>query len=262
MPVTRNMRCFVWGTVLLTLLPVLSAEAQTSAEPGLESMFYSQAEVNSIRDALTAYLNRAKGNNVSAAEYLNNATEIKKIQTENRYFTYPQFFLESLVYHSSLDWSIWVSGKKITAEYPAIEGELKVTAIDKERVSFEWIPVDMKKVMEIWDKWPNDDIKVDEYNKTVSFTLLPNQTFSSYVMRVLEGKVMPVTVGREVTGDELLTPKEVTLPVPEKKENTEPELMPKEQSTTEPAPEPDTVEEPLKPKNVGKEVIGLFDKHE
>src|SRR5262249_23080314 len=40
----------------------------------------------------------------------------------------------------------------------------------------------------------NQSVNVDSAQGIVSFTLRPNQTFSSYAMRVLEGRVKPVTI--------------------------------------------------------------------
>jgi hypothetical protein len=53
----------------------------------------------------------------------------------------------------------------------------------------------MDKVVEAWRSQNNDDIQVDEQEGTVVFTLRPNQTFTSYLMRVVEGRVQPVTIG-------------------------------------------------------------------
>ncbi|MGE0754441.1 MAG: hypothetical protein AB7L92_04705 [Alphaproteobacteria bacterium] len=218
----------------------------------LQSLFYTNSEIGNIRDAVSAYLNRGAGNggaeDVSAAEYLDKAAEIKKLRTESRYFTYPQYFLESLVFHSDADWTVWISGRKISAENPSIEGELKVLDINKNSVSLEWTPYDMDKVMEVWNKWPNDVVSVDTYNNIVTFTLLPNQTFSSYVMRVLEGKVLPVTIDRKQIEDSLKLPTDVTLPGPD---DSHPE------SGTQPSNNP-PLDPPLPPRNMSKEIIGLF----
>ena len=77
-------------------------------------------------------------------------------------------------------------------------------SLDKNQVDIEWTPVRMDRVNAVWDtvkgmppqtsSGQSGHVKVHADKGTVTFTLRPNQTFSSYTMRVVEGKVTPVTV--------------------------------------------------------------------
>ena len=142
-------------------------------------------------------------------------------EEEPKYFIYPQFFLESLVYHSQDDWLIQINGQKILPNKPSSQLPLVVVGIDNERVLLSWRPKDMSKVLEVWDKrnTPTEITKIVE-NKAmevhfddkvnpqattalvtvnrdqniVLFYLHSNQTFSSFSMQILEGKILPVRV--------------------------------------------------------------------
>ncbi len=188
--------------------PVSAPKPPKEAE--IESLFYTASEVDKIHQAMNAYLRKKSGQagdeTFNPDEYYDQASEIKQSRAEGRYFTYPQFFLESLVFRSDIDWTIWVNGQKITPDSASAANEIRVVNIGKGEVTFEWQPHSMEKVNEVWGKWPNDQVVVNGMQGTVGFTLHPNQTFSSYVMRVLEGKVMPVTIDNQYL--------ESTLPVP------------------------------------------------
>ena len=122
-------------------------------------------------------------------------TELKKmgLRVEEKTFTYPQFFLDSLVYHDEKDWTVLINKARLSAKV-AQSGDISIISVDNEKVLVEWKPKKMERVNESWAQYKNDTAKVDVLEGTVRFTLRPNQTFSSYVMRVIEGRVKPVTV--------------------------------------------------------------------
>jgi hypothetical protein len=162
--------------------------------PRLRSLFFSAEEIVAIRAAIASYKRRAAnlGEEITEDEML----KLPGFQEapSSRFFTYPQFFLESLVYHSPKDWVIWLNSQKITHASANITTDIRVLAIDENQVKLEWHPAVMERIMDVWQKNPTEGITVDSANGTVTFSLHTNQTFSSYVMRVLEGKVMPVTI--------------------------------------------------------------------
>lgn len=165
----------------------------------IKSLFFSQEEITDIHLAVNTYLSHiGRGSNLPFDEeaFLQRLGGIKRGNTasQSRFYTYPQFFLESLVYDAKSQWSIRLNGRTILHNTPQEGSNVRVTAITPERVSLEWAPPDMERVMEIWKRFPNDTITVDAVRSRVSFALKPNQTFSSYVMNVLEGKVEPVSV--------------------------------------------------------------------
>jgi hypothetical protein len=163
----------------------------------VKSLFFSAQEMASIRKAVAVYVRIASGDtNGDALDFLKRLQgggADDKGRPGARYFVYPQFFLASLVYDSPQDWSVRVNNEKLTTKEPESMG-IRVIEIDKDRVKLEWMPSDMHKVEEVWNVSPNKDVKVDVKAHKVTFTLRPNQTFTSYVMRVVEGKVMPMVI--------------------------------------------------------------------
>ena len=137
-----------------------------------------------------------------------------------RFYTYPQFFLSSIVYYSSKEWSVWINTVKLTnpaasepIEIPVTQfknvsegtpekAPMKVVSINKEKVTFEWKPLSMAKITETLSALPpgqNDArIVVDQDEKVVRFTLHANQTFSSHSMSVVEGETVPVSVNNNL----------------------------------------------------------------
>jgi hypothetical protein len=77
----------------------------------------------------------------------------------------------------------------------------------------------MGRVNEIWRVAPNPRVVVSQRQATVEFVLRPNQTFSSYAMDVLEGKLTPVTIDNtivQIPAEDLQAPS----PLPADEEKT------------------------------------------
>lgn len=169
------------------------------------SLFISPDEMAQINDAIAAYkrMREAQSSNAEsqAKNFLNQMEEIAKVvqpKPKPTQFTYPQFYLQTLSYQHPDDWMVMVNGEKFMAGYDNPASWLKVVMVNKESVLLEWTPRDMERVNASWMVAPGEagqhDVTVDSLRGTVTFTLQPNQTFSSYAMRVLEGKVKPMTV--------------------------------------------------------------------
>lgn len=170
-----------------------STEPET---PQVKSLFFTQEEMLSMRKALSVYakIMSGEGESNEAMDFLRRLQGGDKPKAAARYFVYPQFYLESLVYNNSEDWSVRINKQKMTPTNPEGKSNIKVTSVDKDKVTVEWIPSDMQKVVEVWSVSPTDNVEVNAKSNLVRFTLRPNQTFSSYVMRVLEGKVVPMVI--------------------------------------------------------------------
>ena len=210
------------------VLPPINAPVPiANAKP--VSLFLTLDELSRINDAIATY-KRNRDAKVSSAEnqaknFLNQldpgiidapAEKPKPVP-----FTYPQFFLQTLSYHSANEWLVVINGEKFIPHYNNPRSWLKVVMVDKEMVVMEWRPQNMKKVSEAWMVAPvvpaKSDVLVDSIHETVTFTLKPNQTFSSFAMRVVEGKVPPVTVmiqpdEQNGTGGEAAKPIDVPQP--------------------------------------------------
>ncbi|MCE2927065.1 MAG: hypothetical protein LW823_05440 [Rickettsiales bacterium] len=186
--------------------PTVGAPAETVApdgvepatqQPNLRSLFFTPEQIKNINYAVNIYRKNARGGSSSddfdEEDFLSRLTSIKQTPQTNRYYQYPQFFLESLVYHAADNWIVWVNGQKITQATPVENTDLVVESINQDYVSLLWRPASMDKVIETWDKSANPRVTVNKRAGKVQFSLRPNQTFSSYVMDILEGKVKPVT---------------------------------------------------------------------
>ena len=180
------------------LPPMVQAEPVVPIkEPLPPSIFLTTSEQKRIQAALAAYeqskISDTEEKGAGLLGLLSGLGTTKETPVEKT-FTYPQFFLSSLVYHGKDDWVVLIDNNKFSAKGLLGNDELKLLEVDNEKVFVEWKPKKMDRVSQSWVQNKNKDILVDPVAGTVTFTLHPNQTFSSFVMRVLEGKVMPVTV--------------------------------------------------------------------
>lgn len=178
-------------------LPMGDQDTRPKKLPEVKSMFFTSEEMASIHKAVAVYARILSGEGGDALDFLKRLQGGDKPKDMPRYFVYPQFFLASLVYHSQDDWSVYINNQKLTNKQPEGSQGIRVKDIDKDKVVIEWMPPDLQKVEDVWNLSPNDKIDVDLKHGKVTFTLRPNQTFSSYVMRVLEGKVMPMVLDME-----------------------------------------------------------------
>ncbi|MDX1975308.1 MAG: hypothetical protein SFT92_06490 [Rickettsiales bacterium] len=224
-------------------IPMLLLKREDGPPPVVPSMFYSPDEIRQIHLAINTYIKYSNGNEkemtADEADFLNKMAAIfgKKEVKHSAYFTYPQFFLKSIVFHSADDWSVWVNDRRITQSTPKDIGDLEVSAISSDQVRLAWRPQDMGRVNDIWSKQPNDKIEVDQIRQMVIFDLKPNQTFSSYKMDVFEGKVLPVTIGVEEEKEPPPQPQGINIQVtPAEKANPQPQtpLIRTPQPTAEP----------------------------
>lgn len=166
------------------------------ADDELKSLLLSDSDIASIRSARTYYERHLNGSNNGIAEddFLKGLEKMSNLQdNKDKSFTYPQFYLASIAYRSANDWVVWVNDEKITQESGISAAGLRIIQIDNNKITVEWKPQRMDKIADI-DSSGNDAVKVDFLNNMVTFSLKANQTFTSYAMRVVEGKVPPVTV--------------------------------------------------------------------
>jgi hypothetical protein len=160
----------------------------------MKSLLLSDSDIDSIRKARNYYERHLNGNNgIAEDDFLKNLEKIGNMDAESKTFTYPQFFLSSIAYRSAKDWVVWINDEKITQDSGISASGLKIIQIDNEKITVEWKPKKMDKITDP-DSSLNDPVKVDFLNDKVTFTIKANQTFTSYAMRIMEGKVAPVTV--------------------------------------------------------------------
>ncbi len=186
------------ATPLITDANATQPATQAKSPSASKSLFFSSDEIESISSAQEAFRNKKSG--VDEGDFLANleALNRSKAAEDAAGFTYPQFFLASIAYHSKGDWVVWINDEKITQNSAVSNSGLRVVELDKGKAVFEWLPTRMDKITDT-DSFSNSNpVKVDLINNKVSFTLKPNQTFTSYSMRVVEGKPKPVIISPSV----------------------------------------------------------------
>lgn len=118
---------------------------------------------------------------------------------------YPVFYLASIAYDSPDDWSVWVSGYKITSHRN--DTDISVVNITPDRATFVWNPSFSKaiarrnkeKLFASVDKVKNkiaaaSSVSINDQNGAVSFTLKPNQSFAVGYFHVFEGYIETPTL--------------------------------------------------------------------
>ncbi len=173
-------------------------EIEFKGVDGMKSLFFTDEDIQAIRNARKFYeqhLNGAINGGIAEDDFLKNLEKINAIKSEKsqKDFTYPQFFLASIAYHSPKDWVVWINNEKITQDSGVSLAGLRILSINENNVTIEWQPENMDRVV---DDGNIDGglINVDIMRNKVVFTLKANQTFTSYAMKIVEGKVPPVTV--------------------------------------------------------------------
>lgn len=111
-------------------------------------------------------------------------------EPQQRYvYTFPQFFLKSIMYRHAEDWVIWVNNKKITSEQPRVIPHLTVNGVTRNHVDFTY---DFTTDSNIEIHSASADPRIEAQGQQVQFIIEPNQTFSLYGWRIFEGPVQPV----------------------------------------------------------------------
>ncbi len=175
-------------------------EATTSMGTTRFSIFFSPVQMRALEQALGEYERNAP---VSSEEKTDltvdfaQPAEVPKIVEPD---PYPVFYLSSIAYRAANDWSIWVSGHKITSQKNSTD--LQVLSVSPTQVSFAWKPVYAEAITkrksknlfasttEITNKLSKPArFNFDDTAGVATFTLRPNQTFAPAYMNSFEGFV-------------------------------------------------------------------------
>ncbi len=113
---------------------------------------------------------------------------------------YPVFYLSTIAYDAPSDWSLWVSGYKITSRRNYTD--LTVLNVTRDSVTFLWKPSFMKAIAKREKEKrfaPIDSVKhklvpaqavsIDPAAGSVVFTLKPNQSFAPGYFKTFEGYI-------------------------------------------------------------------------
>lgn len=126
----------------------------------------------------------------------------------------PVFYLNSIVYFSPTNWTIWLNSEKlafaVTPFNTALFPDIHVMSVLPNEVTITWSTTFLNHLSPNWgrrlteninDNLSNEDetIILNPEKDTVKFTLRPNQAFAVYYMEIFEGNVEPTTVPPPVT---------------------------------------------------------------
>jgi hypothetical protein len=160
------------------------------------SIFFTPNQVRLMNDALTTYEESGKpAQPLSDLAIKGPSTTLEIAEPE----TYPVFYLSSIAYRAPMDWSIWISGHKITSHKN--NSNLKILSISSDKVQLLWEDPKYKEAMLTRYKnnlfAPIDPIKhklikpssysFDTTTGAVIFSLKTNQTFATAYMNTFEG---------------------------------------------------------------------------
>ncbi|PZP86602.1 MAG: hypothetical protein DI582_02360 [Azospirillum brasilense] len=167
------------------------------------SLMYSPNQIENMKRVLKTYETKRR---------LPGAADIEVVEEERPQLVitpepdaYPVFTLASIVYRARNDWSVWISGMRITPK--TNDQTLKVVGIGPDMVRFVWKPeyvMAMKRRAEADMFAKTDAVKhkltkpntamLDTQADQVMFTLKPNQTFAPGYMATFEGRVAAPTL--------------------------------------------------------------------
>lgn len=114
--------------------------------------------------------------------------------------TYPVFYLSSIVYEGAGDWSLWLSGYKITSRRNYTD--VTVLNVTRDSATFLWKPSFMKAITKrekeklfvptdsVKHKLvPTQSVRLDAAASAIIFTLKPNQSFAPGYFKTFEGYI-------------------------------------------------------------------------
>jgi hypothetical protein len=201
-------------------LPTQPAQAETiklSSDPTFEKavaqssmgnsglgIFFTPHQMQAMKTALIDFESRPVSNSPQAnleVDLLKPKEAPKIVEPP----VYPVFYLSSIAYHGPKDWSIWVSGHKITSSHN--NTDLAVLSVSETQASFIWKPtfkeaLTTRKTANAFaplDKVKNKLTKTPQFSYdadfgVVSFTLKTNQSFNAAYMNSFEGFIESPTL--------------------------------------------------------------------
>ncbi|MES2985012.1 MAG: hypothetical protein V4735_07490 [Pseudomonadota bacterium] len=164
------------------------------------SVLFLPAQVEQMKDAIRSYEALKSQGRAAAATVVGINTQAAAPEIIAEPKNYPVFYLSSIAYRSAGDWSIWVSGHKITAAKNTTD--VNVIRASADSVTFSWLPsyavaLHRRKSEKLFA--PTDALKnklstaqrvgIDDQTGMVTFTLHANQSFGVAYFSVFEGYV-------------------------------------------------------------------------
>lgn len=207
-----------WGSAAAQDASVQEGSRDSAGAEWQGSLMFDQKEIDDLLAIYRAYQEsvarrqgqeqeRPSGDDDVARRTLETLAGIgleeEKVAVDPEIFT---FSLNSILYNSPSDWSIWVNGKRYSRK-EALEGftvgtsAVKVSRVGKDRITYVWTP-QPRSLGTVQGRWEDKQKQKDSIGKShqaaageqvnlqdenVTVTLRPNQTFFSEYMTVMEG---------------------------------------------------------------------------
>ena len=188
--------------------PAAPPEAKTySYGTSQFSILFLPTQVDHMRQAIHNFESSAKATGSTSTTFVAPepvTVDNKPTITITEPPIYPVFYLASIAYHTPTDWSVWVSGHKITSH--SNETDLTVVKVTPDSATFTWSPSyilamtqrNKQHIFASFDlvrnrilKRNDDDLHFNDATNSITFTLRPNQSFSAGYWHLFEGYVAP-----------------------------------------------------------------------
>ncbi len=173
------------------------------------SVLFLPAQIESMKQAIRSYEDKVKDSNATAAAPAA-PTPVEQAVVIPEPPSYPVFFLASIAFDSPSDWSLWVSGAKITPRKN--DTDLSIVRVTPDSVTFSWMPsynqaIKNRRTQSLFAS--TEPVKnklasaqtadMDPITGKVTFTLRQNQSFVVGYFSAFEGfveapKLTPITL--------------------------------------------------------------------
>lgn len=178
-------------------LPTLQNKTTTNYYQIFSSVMFSKQDVEDISKTLPRfkYLNEFRQEDTNSDKsQITKEGEIKQKSVFNFDEGNIYIYLNSIMYVSKNDWSIWVSGNKIT-NLTNDNSEIKVLDIFPSLVKLAWtFDLNQWEVINPNKLIPESSYIIKDNAVTLTFSLSPNQSFLPVSNQIIEGKIKEVKV--------------------------------------------------------------------
>lgn len=133
----------------------------------------------------------------------------------------PAFYLSSIVWVDSDNWSVWINGIRYSPDKPA--QNITITQVTPERISFTWQSEDLDYISPNWQsslpikdskQGSDSTLSIDASTRTVWAILEPNQTLITRSMRIVEGHVDSTPLRNSSGGQHYTSPQQPIMTQP------------------------------------------------
>ena len=173
------------------------------------SVLFLPSQIESMKQAIRSYEDKVKDSKAEAVAP-EAAVPVEQAVVIPEPPSYPVFFLASIAFDSPSDWSLWVSGAKITPRKN--DTDLSIVRVTPDSVTFSWMPTYNQAIKNrrtqslfastepVKNKLASaQTVDMDAITGKVTFTLRQNQSFVVGYFSAFEGfveapKLTPITL--------------------------------------------------------------------